>query len=304
MLIKCLSYEKVAPTTPTASSYAIVGYATTYRYWLYKKDGSQDPDFKNASFPLPEIKISELPARLRIAQFMILPSHHRAGHGNNLYTTIHAACIADPTIMELTVEDPNEQFDALRDTADFCLLRPEFLKHHININPDPNGMYSESKSSSTKLTEHLIPQKVLSDIRTEFKIETTQFAHVLEMFLLNQIPKGHRGASANLARLLVKKHNAEDPNDRRYFWWRLLIKQRIYKKHKELLDELEILDRAHKLNETVLTVEEGYEIRLEALKGRFPVPSTRREKRKHAVLDDDDEEEAESGAELVKRPKN
>ncbi|KAJ5569542.1 uncharacterized protein N7459_008972 [Penicillium hispanicum] len=303
-------YEKVTPSTPIASSYSIVGYATTYRYWLYQRDRSETPAVKNESFPLPEIKISELPARLRIAQFLILPSHHRSGHGTHLYTTIHASCIADPTIVELTVEDPNETFDALRDTADYCLLRPEFLKHNVNLNPDPNGAHSRKQRPQTVPTTALIPTETLRDIRTAFKIEATQFAHILEMYLLSQIPKSHRLAGGtNLARLLIKKHKADDANDRRYYWWRMLTKQRLYKKHRELLNELELIDRVEKLDDTVRNVEDGYEITLQALEGRLPdsqdeagpAPQSRREKRKLAIEDDEDEEE--NGTELAKRPK-
>lgn len=305
-------YEKVEPPTPTASSYSIVGYATAYRYWLYQRDRSESPAVKNDEFPPPEIKISELPARLRIAQFLILPSHHRSGHGTHLYTTIHASCIADPTIVELTVEDPNETFDALRDTADFCLLRPEFLRHNVNIDPDPLGAYSSKKGPRSVPTGALIPTKLLDDIRNSFKIEATQFAHILEMFLLSQIPKSHRLAGgANLARLLIKKYKADDANDRRYYWWRMLTKQRLYKKHRELLNELELLDRVEKLDDTVQNVEEGYELTLTALEGRLPdsdvaeeAPASRggrREKRKLTVEDEEDEEE--DGAEAAKRPK-
>ncbi|KAJ5702962.1 Acyl-CoA N-acyltransferase [Penicillium malachiteum] len=306
-------YEKVTPPTPTASCYSIVGYATTYRYWLYQRDRTEDPAIKNDEFPQPEIKISELPARLRIAQFLVLPSHHRSGHGTHLYTTIHAFCIADPTIVELTVEDPNEQFDALRDSADFCLLQPEFLKHHVNLNPDPNGAYSKKQRQRTVPTSALIPSDKLRTIRKDFKIESTQFAHILEMYLLSQIPKSHRLAGGtNLARLLIKKHKAEDENDRRYYWWRMLTKQRLFKKHRELLTELELLDRVEKLDDTVRNVEEGYEITLEALEGRLPEAqdentasgsSGRREKRKLTLDDDDDEDEADNRTELAKRPK-
>lgn len=303
-------YEKVEPPTPTASSYSIVGYATAYRYWLYQRDRSETPVVKNGSFPPTEVKISELPARLRIAQFLILPSHHRSGHGTHLYTTIHASCIADPTIVELTVEDPNENFDALRDTADYCLLRPEFLRHNVNLNPDPLGAYSRKQRLRAVPTGALIPTKLLLDIRASFKIESTQFAHILEMFLLSQIPKSHRLAGGtNLARLLIKKYKADDANDRRYYWWRMLTKQRLYKKHKELLNELELMDRVEKLDDTVQNVEEGYEITLKALEGRLPdaqdgapeAPSGRREKRKLTIEDEEDEEE--NGAEAAKRPK-
>ncbi|KAJ5666741.1 hypothetical protein N7462_011150 [Penicillium macrosclerotiorum] len=302
-------YEKVTPPTPTASSYSIVGYATTYRYWLYQRDRSEAPSVKDDAFPPPEIKISELPARFRIAQFLILPSHHRSGHGTHLYTTIHASCIADPTIVELTVEDPNEQFDALRDSADFCLLRPEFLKHNVNLNPDPKEAYSRKQRVTSVPTAALIPTDVLRDIRTAFKIESTQFAHILEMFLLSQIPKSHRLAGgANLARLLIKKAKADDPDDRRYYWWRMLTKQRLYKKHKELLNELELIDRVEKLDDTVRNVEEGYEITLKALEGRLPdakdeasaAPGGPRNKRK-LTIESDEEEDHET--EAAKRPK-
>lgn len=302
------SYEKVTPPTPTASPYSIVGYATTYRYWLYQRDRSISPTVKDDAFPPPEIKLSELPSRLRIAQFLILPSHHRAGHGTHLYTTIHASCIADPTITELTVEDPNESFDALRDTADFCLLQPQFVKRKVDLNPDPNGAYSRKQRLNTVPTAELIPTDVLRDIQKSFKIEATQFAHILEMYLLSLIPSSHRLAGgANLARLLIKKARADDPNDRRYYWWRMLTKQRLYKKHKELLQELELTDRLEKLDETVRNVEEGYEIRLTAVAGRLPgaadgAAMTSRNKRKLTV-EDDDEDEDENGSEAAKRPK-
>lgn len=312
----------MTPPTPTASSYSIVGYATTYRYWYYQRDQSETPTVKDDKFPSSEVNIAELPARIRIAQFLILPSHHRAGHGTHLYTTIHAACIADPTILELTVEDPNEQFDALRDTADYCLLQPEFLKHNVNLNPDPLGAYSQKKRPRNVPTSALIPTKLLLDIRKSFKIEPTQFAHVLEMYLLGQIPQSHRSAGGtNLARLLIKKYKADNEDDRRYYWWRMLTKQRLYKKHKELLSELELLDRVEKLDATVQNVEEGYEITLEALQGRLPEVETdedakandlaskdptgsrdQRVKRKLTVMDDDDEEEADT-VESAKRPK-
>ncbi|KAJ5805223.1 hypothetical protein N7474_011110 [Penicillium riverlandense] len=305
-------YEKVTPPTPTASAYSIVGYATAYRYWLYQRDRSETPVVKSDPFPGPEVKISELPARLRIAQFLILPPHHRSGHGTHLYTAIHATCLADPTIVELTVEDPNEQFDALRDTADYCLLRPEFLKHGVNINPDPYDAYSRKQRLKVVPTAALIPTKLLVDIRTSFKIESTQFAHILEMYLLSQIPSRNRlSGGANLARLLIKKHRVDDVNDRRYYWWRMLIKQRLFKKHRSLLSELDATDRVEKLDETVRNVEEGYDVTLQALEGRLPdvqdeppvaVSGSRdgRVKRKLTISDDEDEE---NGTEFAKRPK-
>lgn len=120
---------------------------------------------------------------------------------------------------------------------------------------------------------------------------------------------------------MIKKFKAENEDDRRYYWWRMLTKQRLYKKHKELLNELELLDRVEKLDATVQNVEEGYEITLDALEGRLPEDESeeeaeandqaskaptgsrdRRVKRKLTVMEDDDDEE-EDGTELAKRPR-
>ena len=313
------SYEKVTPPSPTASQYSIVGYATTYRYWLYQRE-SQAPTVKNDPFPLPEKKLSQLPSRLRIAQFLILPPHQGSGHGTHLYTTIHSACFNDPTIIELTVEDPNEAFDGLRDSSDYYILRPEFIKHKVNINPDPYESHTLNQRPRLVPTAALIPTKLLHDIRMSYKIAPTQFAHILEMFLLSEIPfEKRRTGGARMARLLIKKHKLEDANDRRYYWWRMLTKQRLYKRSKDMLIELEMTDRLQKLEETVDNVEDGYEILLKGFAEREEILKSREEeltvsqdkgaeylngtpgkeqrsKRKFTVEDDEDEDAAEGSA--------
>ncbi|KAE8350102.1 histone acetyltransferase type B catalytic subunit [Aspergillus coremiiformis] len=324
-------YEKVKPPTPTASQYSIVGYATTYRWWFYQRDSSEKSMVKNDSFPGPQIRPAQLPSRLRIAQFLILPPHQGSGHGTHLYTTIHTACFNDATIVELTVEDPNEAFDALRDTADFHILRPEFLKHNVKINPDPYKAQSKKQRPRRVPTSALIPTTLLHNIRSSYKIATTQFAHVLEMFLLGEIPTKNRHAGgANMSRLLIKKYNAEDPNERCYYWWRMLVKQRLFKRSRDILIQLEMNDRIEKLEETVTNVEEGYEAlikvftaREEALKaaqeesgesdetavltntstGSSEPPARDQPVKRKFTVEDEDEEEEEGEPESSKRPK-
>lgn len=318
-------YEKVAPPTPSASQYSIVGYATTYRWWFYpKRDPSETPTAKDGPFPCSDdIKFSELPSRLRISQFLILPPHQGSGHGIHLYTTIHSASVKDPTVVEVTVEDPNEAFDALRDTADYLILRPEFLKQNVNINPKP---YSTKRRPRLMPTAALIPVKVLHDVRSLYKIAPTQFAHILEMFLLSQIPSKNRAiGGVNMSRLVIKKYNAEDENDRRYYWWRMLVKQRLYKRSRDMLIQLDLSDRIQKLDETLTNVEEGYEALLKAFTAREEKRSEEeyvdakttsmseggangarnrdRIKRKLTVVEDDDDDDLDQESEAIKRPK-
>lgn len=117
-----------------------------------------------------------------------------------------------------------------------------------------------------------------------------------------------------MARMLIKKYKLDDVNERRYYWWRMLTKQRLYKRSKDMLIELDMSDRLQKLEETVDNVEDGYEILLKGFAAREEILKSRKEdltvsqdkaegstkggpskdqrsKRKFIVVDDDDEEE-------------
>lgn len=136
-----------------------------------------------------------------------------------------------------------------------------------------------------------------------------------------------------MARLLIKKHNANDEDDRRYYWWRMLVKQRLYKRSRDILIQLEPQDRIQKLDETVTNVEEGYDQLLTVFDAREKGRATfapdvdsdsdevitaegvttmhaLRAKRKYAIEDEDeDEDEGDDEVELIeagqaaKRPK-
>ncbi|KAI7968501.1 hypothetical protein EIK77_006520 [Talaromyces pinophilus] len=323
-------YEKITPSTPTESGYSFVGYSTVYRWWFFPEQHG-DKVVKNDTFPYPEeLRFSQLPSRSRIAQFLILPPHQGSGHGSQLYNVIHKACIADKTVVELTVEDPNESFDVLRDSADYHNLYHAFLDEDININPNPYPAGSGKRRPRNMPTSSLIPTQKLAEIRTKYKIAPTQFAHILEMYLLSRIPPRKRGG-ANMARLLLKKHNAADEDDRRYYWWRMLVKQRLYKRSRDILIQLELQDRIQKLDETVTNVEEGYDQLLTVFDAREKGRATfapdvdsdadkvitaegvttmhaLRAKRKYAIEDDDEDEEDDEvelieAGQAAKKPK-
>lgn len=44
------------------------------------------------------------------------------GHGQNLYQTLYASVAARPDVAELTVEDPSEEFEDLRDVCDLRMM--------------------------------------------------------------------------------------------------------------------------------------------------------------------------------------
>lgn len=77
-----------------------VGYSTVYKYWNFQST-KEVTKYKN-----------------RISQFVILPPYQGKGIGRELYNSIVEEWTKDDTCVEITVEDPNEEFDELRDKCD------------------------------------------------------------------------------------------------------------------------------------------------------------------------------------------
>ncbi|ESO94305.1 hypothetical protein LOTGIDRAFT_232538 [Lottia gigantea] len=92
--------------------YAIAGYMTIYNYYAYPNK-----------------------TRPRISQVLILPPFQRQGHGAELLQTFYNTCYDRDDIMDITVEDPSENFQRLRDFVDcknVCKLR-EFQPNNIRV---------------------------------------------------------------------------------------------------------------------------------------------------------------------------
>ncbi|KAK3106449.1 hypothetical protein FSP39_020292 [Pinctada imbricata] len=95
--------------------YAIAGYMTVYNYYAY-----------------PE-KI-----RPRISQVLVLPPFQKQGHCAQLIQTFYNDCYLRPEVLDITVEDPSENFQRVRDYVDVknCLglvsFQPDRLRNGFN----------------------------------------------------------------------------------------------------------------------------------------------------------------------------
>lgn len=88
-----LIYEKYKNNGNTM--YAIVGYMTVYSYYAYPNR-----------------------IRPRISQVLILPPFQKQGHGAELMQAFYNKCYGNSNILDITVEDPSENFQRLRDFID------------------------------------------------------------------------------------------------------------------------------------------------------------------------------------------
>ncbi|OWF35869.1 histone acetyltransferase type B catalytic subunit-like [Mizuhopecten yessoensis] len=75
--------------------YAIAGYMTAYNYYAYPAK-----------------------VRPRISQVLVLPPFQKQGHGCHLVQTFYNDCYTRSEVMDITVEDPSENFQRLRDFVD------------------------------------------------------------------------------------------------------------------------------------------------------------------------------------------
>jgi histone acetyltransferase 1 len=249
-------HKSSSPPTPTASPYSFIGYATTYRFYRFLV---QQLDAAPTYPPIEALKPKSLPSRLRISQFLILPNYQRGGHGSALYQSIYADIVNDPTILELTVEDPSEEFDKLRDVNDYKILRPDFEKAGITITTDPFRTAERGRIRRVP-TSILLPTIKLKEIRNTRKIAARQFARQVEMFLLANIPFPRRSAGGqSLTALKVQGARAADEDQRKYYWWRTLLKQRILKKNKDLLVQLPMEERLTHIEDSARGQEDEYE---------------------------------------------
>jgi len=262
-----LLYKKADVSDPSispVSPYTFMGYCTVYDFYPLvptlplpapgtKRKAihrTADVDF---TLPYPDKSLSDLPVRSRISQFIILPPFQGSGHGARFYSSIFQYYVANPQTVEITVEDPNEAFDDLRDLNDLIYLRslPEFQALHIDTD-------AQVRKKGRVPSNDIIDQAKLEVVRKKSKIAPRQFQRLVEMQLLSHIPSHIR---KSLLTEHIPKKTATPETKRReheYRLWCLLVKQRLYKHNKDTLIQLDYNDRIEKLEETAGGVELGY----------------------------------------------
>jgi histone acetyltransferase 1 len=260
-------YAKQHNPTPGKSPYMFVGYSTVFRYYMYQRltPPPEAPDrTQNAApeyeLPLSEVSFYDLPCRSRISQFLILPPFANKGAGSRFYNAIFEHFTQDPTTVEITVEDPNVDFDDMRDINDLIYLRtiPEFTALRINTNTKPRRDGSVPRD--------IIDLDSAEKIRAKHKIAPRQYNRLIEMQLLSLIPLGVR-QSLIAERLKISGDELKAKKDE-YRLWQLLAKQRLYKHNRDMLMQLERAERIDKLDETSSAVEADYARLLRAVEKR------------------------------------
>ncbi|KAI0883444.1 acyl-CoA N-acyltransferase [Annulohypoxylon maeteangense] len=264
--------------------YTFQGFATTYNFWMFQ--GSTPPSSPDAKKDNDSLELSKSDShvdmihRMRISQFLILPPFQGKGIGSLLYSTLFNIAMKSSTTVEVTIEDPNEDFDLLRDLCDIKYLRqnvPEFAELEVNTDiplPEKGGLLHNntqvSLGNGSRSNEGIVNMKKLESIRVKNKIAPRQFSRLVEMQLMSKLPDSVRPRSDPE----VKKPAASKSDKHQYDLWRLLLKQRLYRRNVSILGEFEITERIIKLNETLDNVEWEYARILDRLEPKAVTSST------------------------------
>lgn len=329
-----LLYEVTPLKDSSVSPYTLAGFSTSHRYWIFPslevlratKSLPSPPASSNGDAPTPKLPRVELaeeqdretrlfksdwdplgaPSRERISQFVILPPYQGQSLGARLYDTIFTHYVKQQNVYEIPVEDPSEDFDAMRDYSDIVYLRqlPNFQA--LSIVPD---LPPESLRKDAPIPRDLILGNGidLTELRHEAKIVPRQFNRMVELHLLSTIPPLHRSKAR-----ISRKAKSPNENDRKYYFWRLAIKDRIYRQNADVLDQMkdDPEQRIESIENAVDSQQDEYEDRLKGLVKRQKWASGDSEgarsivtKRKRAIVEDEEDDWEDEDQESVSSKK-
>ena len=144
----------------------ICGFTTVYNHWRY--EGAEKFD-----------ATTDVKVRKKISQFIVLPNwlgHHL---GLLMYKQLVRQWVASPQVDQIVVEDPNEQFDDMRDRLDL-----EMLSDAVDLDKDVTPEAAVGWRDATRL---------------RLKLEARQFARLIEMVLYEKY------GDSKAVRLFIKR---------------------------------------------------------------------------------------------------
>lgn len=311
-----LLYDVTPLPKTTTTPYTLAGFSTTYRSWIFptfdimratKQLPSPPPD-SNGEAPKyapprltqdPETFLFngkfdrlETPSRERISQFLVLPPYQGQSLGARLYDIVFDDLVKKPIIFEIPVEDPSEAFDAMRDYSDIVYLRklPAFQSLSVTSSLSPEELRKDTPIPRNQILGNGVD---LEKLRLETKIVTRQFYRIVELHLLSTIPSPNRSRAR-----ITRKAKSSNEYDRKYYFWRLALKHRIYSQNADALDQMEVSEKVERLEDAVDNQQEEYEERLEGIEKRAAWTTGQgssaggpsKIKRKRAIVEDEDDE--------------
>ena len=246
----------------------------------------------------------DLPGRERLSHFLILPTHQSAGHGQELYNAMYTHLTSPTNVCELTINDPNQDFDQLRDVCDLLRLRRDDRFKQLKVSPERVSS-DKLKMDSVIPTDEIVSIELRNSLNAQYKLQPQQFARLVEMQTFFNIPPLNRSKSR-----ITNKEYSTNEHDKAYFFWRLYAKERLYVFNRDQLVQIDASERGEKLEFALDSVVENYSRileRVERIERERPfgtaVDGVDNGKRKYKMVNGDGEGDGTTHKTGAKKPR-
>ncbi|EFA12371.1 histone acetyltransferase type B catalytic subunit [Tribolium castaneum] len=156
------------------SHFTPVGFCTVYKFFLY-----------------PNL------TRPRISQFFVLPTHQKRGIGTNLYKAVYNYLKQMPDSGDITVEEPTEVFQKIRDFCDSLHIYEDLEGKGINITTQNlkqiNEFLKKHKIGKRQAQRVFDILECLTAHKNGYK-EYVKFTEGIRSRIANEIEKETRGS--------------------------------------------------------------------------------------------------------------
>jgi histone acetyltransferase 1 len=294
-----LLYKRIpSPSDPEHPGYVFAGYTTVYRFFHFQLPSPPSSPPADWELPKTALDLSESPCRSRLSQFIILPPFQDKGLGSKLYKVVYSFYQNHGPTKEITVEDPNEAFDDMRDLADLSYLRtvPEFTRLRIDTGielPKKSKIPTASETPKMRAPKNLVDDQLAESVRIQAKIVPRQFYRVLELQLMSKLPNSVRPGMSTR-----EQKTGTEAEQHEYELWQIYVKKRIYRHNRDTLTLIDRAERFEKLQLTLTSVELEYARLLAALERREQRSKKEIGNVKRRINDDSDDSSSSKRARL------
>ncbi|CAD8131010.1 unnamed protein product [Paramecium sonneborni] len=141
-----------------------------------------------------ELNIAWDKQRYRLSQMLFLPQYQRKGHGSRMLRTVYKLELEDQKCLQITLEDPSEDFQVMRDITDSKIL----YEHFKDIIPN------QVINSVQDIVD--IPKDKLFEIMKKNKLHAYQIKRAYSIYLYAFINKKSSKLMTDFAKYLLREH--------------------------------------------------------------------------------------------------
>ena len=157
--------------------------------------------------------------RLRLSQILVFPPYRRRGAASGILEKVYSDAVAKGAL-DLTVEDPSEEFQALRENIDVRRLTKtksqDAMSYYVGYVQDALRKSKDMVANGMKPETLLLPSRAVYDkAERELKIHRAQLRKVWEVVLLRQLRASEWSNAEEVVKKIVTQRLSSQVSERK-----------------------------------------------------------------------------------------